>query len=102
MIGYTSNTSFHTDVMVRAAAKLGLYVQEFSDEDALVKEINKNMPQSIFIGGVVFTNTDSEFNITYKIRLSATLRNAGSGGIFNGDNNWKTILLYPLFPIVGP
>ncbi|CAF0870807.1 unnamed protein product [Adineta steineri] len=102
MIGYTSNTSFHTDVMDRVAHKLGLYVQEFSDEDALVKEINKNMPQSIFIGGVVFTNTDSEFNITYKIRLSATLRNAGSGGIFNGDNNWKTILLYPLFPIVGP
>jgi len=23
-------------------------------------------------------------------------------GIFNGDNSWRTNLLYPVFPMVGP
>jgi len=39
------------------------------------------MPESIFLGGVIFTSLNLESNITYKIRLAAKLRNSGSGYI---------------------
>ena len=54
-------------------------VEGFDNEEALVESINKDMPESIFLGGVVFTSLNFESNITYKIRLSAKLRNSGSG-----------------------
>lgn len=51
----------------------------FDDEDALVAGINQNISDSIYLGGIIFTNTSSPSNITYKIRLSAKLRNSGAG-----------------------
>ncbi|UJR37958.1 hypothetical protein I4U23_030642 [Adineta vaga] len=102
VIGFTPNTTFTIDIMTKAARNLGLTAQAYENESALVNEINRDMPSSIFLGGVVFTNLNLTSNITYKIRLSAKLRNSGSGGIFNGENNWRTNLMYPVFPIVGP
>jgi hypothetical protein len=43
-----------------------------------VADVNNNTSQSIFLGGVIFTELDFESNITYKIRLSAKLRNSGA------------------------
>ncbi|CAF4218580.1 unnamed protein product [Rotaria sordida] len=102
MIGYTPQTKFTDAVMKTVAAKLRLFQIGYNDENSLVTEINKDMPQSPFLGGVVFTNLTLELNITYKIRLAAKLRNSGIGTLFNGQNNWRTNLLYPLFPIIGP
>ncbi len=51
----------------------------FPDEQTLVDAVNKNITTSKYWGGIVFTNLDLESNITYKIRLSAKLRNSGSG-----------------------
>ncbi|CAF1219331.1 unnamed protein product [Rotaria sordida] len=102
MIGYTPQTKFTDAVMKTVAAKLRLFEIGYNDENSLVTEINKDMPQSPFLGGVVFTNLTLELNITYKIRLAAKLRNSGIGTLFNGQNNWRTNLLYPLFPIIGP
>ncbi len=51
----------------------------FSKEDDLVATINQNISDSIYLGGIIFTNLDLESNITYKIRLSAKLRNSGRG-----------------------
>ena len=44
------------------------------------------METSIFLGGVIFENTTSESNITYKIRLAAKLRNSGAAyGLIDFD-----------------
>jgi len=51
----------------------------FPDEETLVRSINDNITDSIYLGGVIFTNLSLESNITYKIRLSARLRNSGRG-----------------------
>ncbi|CAF3018525.1 unnamed protein product [Rotaria sp. Silwood2] len=102
MVAYAPQTNFTNEVMKRAAAQLGLAQIGYDNETALVEDVNKKMPQSPILGGVVFTNLTLELNITYKIRLAAKLRNSGLGNIFNGQNNWRTNLLYPLFPVVGP
>ncbi len=51
----------------------------FVDEETLVNTINQNISASVYLGGVIFTNLSLESNITYKIRLSASLRNSGRG-----------------------
>ncbi|CAF1598091.1 unnamed protein product, partial [Adineta ricciae] len=102
VIGFAPMTVFTTAVMNRAARRIGLTAQAYVNETALVNEVNTQMPDSVFLGGVVFSNLNLTSNITYKIRLSAKLRNSGSGGIFNGENNWRTNLIYPIFPILGP
>ncbi len=59
-----------------------IFVEDgFIDEETLVKTINPGIEDSIYLGGVIFTNPNitSESNITYKIRLSAKLRNSGDG-----------------------
>jgi hypothetical protein len=48
----------------------------FDDEDSMVQYITKNA-SDFTLGGIVFTNLSLESNITYKIRLSAKLRNSG-------------------------
>jgi hypothetical protein len=55
----------------------------FPTEEALVAYINQNITDSIYLGGIIFTNLDLESNITYKIRLSAKLRNSGRGYVFD-------------------
>lgn len=51
----------------------------YPSEDDLVNDINKQMPTSPGLGGIVFTKLEQDANITYKIRLSAKLRNSGTG-----------------------
>ncbi|CAF2062271.1 unnamed protein product [Rotaria magnacalcarata] len=102
LIAYAPQTNFTDAVMARAAISLGLFSQGYGNESALVAEVNAKMPDSPFLGGIVFTNLSLESNITYKIRLAAKLRNAGRANMFNGENSWRTNLLYPIFPIVGP
>ncbi|CAF3441243.1 unnamed protein product [Rotaria sp. Silwood1] len=102
MIAYTPKTNFTNEVMKRVAARLNLTEKGYDNENILVLDVNSKMPRSDFLGGVVFTNLTFELNITYKIRLAAKLRNSGLGTLFNGQNNWRTNLLYPLFPIIGP
>ena len=97
MIAFTPQTTFTNAVMKRAAGKLNLYRKSmkekrrihvrfacnlekgFDDEQTLIDQVNKGMPASIYLGGVVFTNLTMESDITYKIRLSAKLRNSGAG-----------------------
>ncbi len=44
----------------------------------MVAYINQNITESIYLGGVAFTSLNFQSNITYKIRLSAKLRNSGT------------------------
>ena len=97
VIGYAPNTTLINAVMARVATRLELYssllftvlehastspvflAAPYVDEQALVKDVNKDILASSILGGVVFTNLTVESNITYKIRLAAQLRSAGAG-----------------------
>ena len=62
------------------------------------------------LGGVVFTcdfpdNASLPHDLSYKIRLTYSPRNAGGSkkfSVFFGDNGWKTQLTFPLYQRVGP
>lgn len=41
-------------------------------------------------------------NFEYKIRLSSSPRNSNETALFKKDLDWKTNLIYSLFPILGP
>jgi len=53
----------------------------FDNEETLVKTITEDTGDPTYLGGIIFTNPNITFesNITYKIRLSARLRNSGNG-----------------------
>jgi len=50
----------------------------FDTEDRLVATVTNGTDAILFLGGVIFTKLDDPLNITYKIRLSAKLRNSGA------------------------
>ena len=52
------------------------------------------------LGGAFFVFNGT--NYEYKIRLSSTPRNSGENGLFKKDLDWKTNLIYSIFPILGP
>jgi ATP-binding cassette subfamily A (ABC1) protein 3 len=53
------------------------------------------------LGGASFTNLDPK-NVTYELRFSSSPRNSKQFGLFKTDLDWKTNLIYSLFPILGP
>ena len=86
----------------------------------MVKDVKEGVAAGCLVG-IFFDNLRLDSNITYKIRLPATLRTSGAGyvaddysrsctdplfpssrGIFSGDRDWRTNLLYPVFPVIGP
>lgn len=52
------------------------------------------------LGGISFLNYTIE-NFLYKIRLSYSPK-YNQQGLFKKDLDWKTQLLFSLFPILGP
>ena len=52
------------------------------------------------LGGISFLNHTIE-NFLYKIRMSYSPK-YNQGGLFKKDLDWKTQLLFSLFPILGP
>ena len=50
----------------------------YPDEQSMVKDIKNGVTVSC-LGGIFFDNLDFNSNITYKIRLPATLRMSGAG-----------------------
>lgn len=50
--------------------------QGFDDEQSMVQFLTQN-GSDFYLGGVFFAKLDFESNITYKIRLSAKLKNSG-------------------------
>ena len=54
------------------------------------------------LGGACFMSNTSTTDIEYKIRLSSSPRNSGENGIFKKDLDWKTNLIFSIFPILGP
>lgn len=53
------------------------------------------------LGGASFVNLDPK-NLTYELRFSSSPRNSKQYGLFKTDLDWKTNLIYSLFPILGP
>ncbi|CAF0820413.1 unnamed protein product, partial [Didymodactylos carnosus] len=120
---YTPKTNFTTIIANRVAEELKLegvvlnnyisksdlflyyllYLGEAYDtEDDLVYNIRDSLTT---LGGIVFTTlpNDTHYDVTYKIRLSAKPKNSGQlTNIFGGDSDWKTNVLFTLFPIIGP
>lgn len=77
---------------------------------AIMDKMEKPDPSDI-LGGIVFYNWDGSGNVpsnlTYKIRLSASPRNAGKESKqkfnpFGQDTRWMTTYQFPLFQKVGP
>lgn len=87
----------------------GIQIYGYANEDEMVQ---KTQNKTDVLGGVVFYMNDSNTlstNVTYKIRLSSSPRNANSGSLdpekmnpFLQDYSWMTNLMFPLFPMVGP
>lgn len=103
--GYAPNTTFTRNIMGRVGSNLGapypLNATPYPTEEDMVRDIRNNTDAGCLFG-IFFSNLELDSNITYKIRLPATLRTSGAGGIFSGDHDWRTNLLYPIFPTIGP
>lgn len=50
----------------------------FESEESLVAFGTNGTIVPMFLAGIIFTKLDDPLNITYKIRLSARLRNSGA------------------------
>jgi ATP-binding cassette subfamily A (ABC1) protein 3 len=100
-LAYQPNNSALLDkIMTKVRTKVRVNVQGFASEQAMVDFLMKPENFKFNLGGVSFTNPDPE-NFEYKIRFSYSPRYSGQFGLFKRDMDWKTYLIYWLFPILG-
>ena len=101
--GYAPNNSaLINEIMERAANDVSVNAYGFLDEDSMVSwllEITNKTNRRL--GGVSFLNQNAT-NFEYKLRFSSSPRNSNETGLFKKDYDWKTNLLYSLFPVIGP
>ncbi|RNA15834.1 ATP-binding cassette sub-family A member 3, partial [Brachionus plicatilis] len=71
-----------------------------TEKEAVDYAININFSAKC-LGVISFINQD-ETNFIYKIRLSHSPRNNPGLSAFSRERDWKTNVLYPFFPVLGP
>nr|QNH67917.1 ATP-binding cassette transporter subfamily A member 3 X1 [Brachionus plicatilis] len=101
-IAYHPNSSeFIPNLMQAVGSDLNLTPIGFKTEkEAVDYAININFSAKC-LGVISFINQD-ETNFIYKIRLSHSPRNNPGLSAFSRERDWKTNVLYPFFPVLGP
>nr|QUF59427.1 ATP-binding cassette transporter Abca3-1 [Brachionus angularis] len=101
-LGYQPNNSILiNNIMRKVSNDLTVNLVGFQDEDKMVNYINDPNHSKLILGGISFLNQSID-NFIYKIRLSYSPKYIGQTGFFNKDLDWKTNLLFSIFPILGP
>nr|UOU03312.1 ATP-binding cassette subfamily A3-1 [Brachionus rubens] len=102
-IAYQPNdVDFVNELMKKVGQDLRLDPKGFNNEDEAVEFANNlTLSNNQCLGVVSFLDTNPN-NTVYKIRLSYSSRFNPGLSPFNRDKDWKTGLLYPFFPILGP
>jgi ATP-binding cassette, subfamily A (ABC1), member 3 len=98
--GYQPNNSQIVQrIMENVALDYAFTLHSFANENQMVEFLLRN-PNNC-LGGASFLNDTIE-NFTYKLRYSYSPKNSGENRLFRRDKDWKTNLLYTVFPILGP
>jgi ATP-binding cassette subfamily A (ABC1) protein 3 len=98
---YPNNTELGQKIAKKIGQDLKMNMIGFGSEDEMVKYVINPEKFKSTLGAVIFLN-ESLNNFEYKIRLSYSPRFKGRWDIFRRDLDWKTKLIYWLFPILGP
>nr|QUF59428.1 ATP-binding cassette transporter Abca3-2 [Brachionus angularis] len=100
-LGYQPNNSvLINNIMKKVSNDLIVNLIGFQDEDKMVDYVTDPINSKFTLGGISFLNQSID-NFIYKIRLSYSPR-YGQKGLFKKDLDWKTNLLFSIFPILGP
>ncbi|CAF0888563.1 unnamed protein product [Brachionus calyciflorus] len=92
------NVEIIENIMKKVEKELEVNIIGFKNEDEMVDYFQLN--SKLTLGGISFLD-HSLTNFTYKIRLKYSPRH-DQNGLFKKDLDWKTQLLFSLFPILGP
>nr|UOU03313.1 ATP-binding cassette subfamily A3-2 [Brachionus rubens] len=97
---YPNNSELVNNIMKKVESEIDVQPTGFLSETEMLSHVMDPLYSKNALGAISFLN-DSVQNFTYEIRLSYSPR-YNQKGLFKKDLDWKTQLLFNLFPILGP